>query len=251
MPLQRRLPKIGFRSKIAPLVAEVRLHELALVAGGVVDLDALKKAGRRAGERRDAPASCVGRDQDRRDREGRRRHHGCARGDRSRGRQGRGGLSGPTGEGHSVANPPSSNPIAALGEATPVRRSPAALAVLDRRADRLSHRHVHPGARHRPGGAGAVLPGAAGHDPEHVQHVLGRRAAAAVDLRARHHAVHLGVDHRADEARRDSAAAGSCARKASPAAARSRSTRATARSALAAVPGRRRRRSRCRTRASC
>ena len=45
MPLQRRLPKIGFRSKISPLVAEVRLNELALVKGGVVDLDALKKAG--------------------------------------------------------------------------------------------------------------------------------------------------------------------------------------------------------------
>ena len=45
MPLQRRLPKIGFRSKISPLVAEVRLNELALVSGGVVDLDALKKAG--------------------------------------------------------------------------------------------------------------------------------------------------------------------------------------------------------------
>jgi large subunit ribosomal protein L15 len=45
MPLQRRLPKIGFRSKISPLVAEVRLNELALVPGGVVDLEALKKAG--------------------------------------------------------------------------------------------------------------------------------------------------------------------------------------------------------------
>jgi large subunit ribosomal protein L15 len=45
MPLQRRLPKVGFRSKISPLVAEVRLNELALVAGGVVDLDALKKVG--------------------------------------------------------------------------------------------------------------------------------------------------------------------------------------------------------------
>jgi large subunit ribosomal protein L15 len=45
MPLQRRLPKVGFRSKISPLVAEVRLNELALVPGGVVDLDALKKAG--------------------------------------------------------------------------------------------------------------------------------------------------------------------------------------------------------------
>ena len=39
------MPKIGFRSKISPLVAEVRLNELALVPGGVVDLDALKKAG--------------------------------------------------------------------------------------------------------------------------------------------------------------------------------------------------------------
>jgi large subunit ribosomal protein L15 len=45
MPLQRRLPKVGFRSKIAPLVAEVRLNELALVEGAVVDLDGLKKAG--------------------------------------------------------------------------------------------------------------------------------------------------------------------------------------------------------------
>jgi large subunit ribosomal protein L15 len=44
MPLQRRLPKVGFRSKIAPRVAEVRLNELARIEG-VVDLDALKKAG--------------------------------------------------------------------------------------------------------------------------------------------------------------------------------------------------------------
>jgi len=45
MPLQRRLPKFGFRSRIAPRVAEVRLNELAQVEGGVVDLAALKKAG--------------------------------------------------------------------------------------------------------------------------------------------------------------------------------------------------------------
>jgi large subunit ribosomal protein L15 len=45
MPLQRRLPKFGFRSAIAPRVAEVRLHELALVEGGAVDLESLKKAG--------------------------------------------------------------------------------------------------------------------------------------------------------------------------------------------------------------
>jgi large subunit ribosomal protein L15 len=45
MPLQRRLPKVGFRSKSAPRVAEVRLNELARVTGGVIDLAALKGAG--------------------------------------------------------------------------------------------------------------------------------------------------------------------------------------------------------------
>jgi len=45
MPLQRRLPKVGFRSKIKPSRAEVRLSELAKVDAAVIDLDALKKAG--------------------------------------------------------------------------------------------------------------------------------------------------------------------------------------------------------------
>jgi large subunit ribosomal protein L15 len=45
MPLQRRLPKVGFRSAIKATRAEVRLHELALVEAAVIDLDALKKAG--------------------------------------------------------------------------------------------------------------------------------------------------------------------------------------------------------------
>ena len=44
MPLQRRLPKFGFRSKIAPTVAEVRLSELAKIKGDVIDLDVLKAA---------------------------------------------------------------------------------------------------------------------------------------------------------------------------------------------------------------
>ncbi len=44
MPLQRRLPKVGFNSRTARFVAEIRLHELALVDGGVVDLLALKTA---------------------------------------------------------------------------------------------------------------------------------------------------------------------------------------------------------------
>jgi large subunit ribosomal protein L15 len=44
MPLQRRLPKTGFRSKVAPTVAEVRLSELAKLSGDVVDLASLKAA---------------------------------------------------------------------------------------------------------------------------------------------------------------------------------------------------------------
>jgi len=44
MPLQRRLPKVGFRSAAARLVAEVRLYQLSKIDGGVVDLAALKKA---------------------------------------------------------------------------------------------------------------------------------------------------------------------------------------------------------------
>ncbi len=45
MPLQRRLPKVGFTSRVSLTTAEVRLSELAKVEGDTVDLDALKKAG--------------------------------------------------------------------------------------------------------------------------------------------------------------------------------------------------------------
>ncbi len=44
MPLQRRLPKVGFRSAMKATRAEVRLDELAKVDAAVIDLDALKKA---------------------------------------------------------------------------------------------------------------------------------------------------------------------------------------------------------------
>ncbi|MFO8005915.1 50S ribosomal protein L15 [Thioalkalivibrio sp.] len=44
MPLQRRLPKVGFRSRAKHATAQVRLHELALV-GGDVTLESLKAAG--------------------------------------------------------------------------------------------------------------------------------------------------------------------------------------------------------------
>ncbi|MDH4133146.1 MAG: 50S ribosomal protein L15 [Gammaproteobacteria bacterium] len=44
MPLQRRLPKRGFRSALAPLSAEVRLDELNKVDSAVIDLAVLKSA---------------------------------------------------------------------------------------------------------------------------------------------------------------------------------------------------------------
>ena len=43
MPLQRRLPKIGFRSRMAKYTAELRLHELAIPEDDVIDMDVLKR----------------------------------------------------------------------------------------------------------------------------------------------------------------------------------------------------------------
>ncbi len=44
MPLQRRLPKVGFASRMAYLTAELRLHELELPADDVIDIKSLKNA---------------------------------------------------------------------------------------------------------------------------------------------------------------------------------------------------------------
>ena len=44
MPLQKRLPKYGFSSRIGRTTAQVRLHELNAVDGDVVYLAALKNA---------------------------------------------------------------------------------------------------------------------------------------------------------------------------------------------------------------
>jgi large subunit ribosomal protein L15 len=41
MPLQRRLPKVGFKSLISKYSAEVRLHELNNLSGEVIDLKIL------------------------------------------------------------------------------------------------------------------------------------------------------------------------------------------------------------------
>ena len=42
MPLQRRLPKVGFTSRMAKYSAELRLHELAIPNADVIDLAVLK-----------------------------------------------------------------------------------------------------------------------------------------------------------------------------------------------------------------
>ena len=44
MPIQRRLPKVGFNSRRARVTAEVRLHELMAVEAEVIDVAALKAA---------------------------------------------------------------------------------------------------------------------------------------------------------------------------------------------------------------
>jgi large subunit ribosomal protein L15 len=44
MPLQKRLPKYGFTSRISRTTAQIRLGELNAIEGDVVDLAALKRA---------------------------------------------------------------------------------------------------------------------------------------------------------------------------------------------------------------
>jgi large subunit ribosomal protein L15 len=44
MPLQKRLPKYGFTSRLARVTAQIRTSELAKVDAEVIDLDALKRA---------------------------------------------------------------------------------------------------------------------------------------------------------------------------------------------------------------
>ena len=45
MPLQRRLPKVGFRSKLKADIAEVRLYQLDQLGATTVDFAALMAAG--------------------------------------------------------------------------------------------------------------------------------------------------------------------------------------------------------------
>ncbi|WP_415243724.1 50S ribosomal protein L15 [Zhongshania sp.] len=44
MPLQKRLPKYGFTSRLSRVTAQIRTAELMAVTDDVIDLDALKRA---------------------------------------------------------------------------------------------------------------------------------------------------------------------------------------------------------------
>ena len=45
MPIQRRLPKMGFRSRLARVTDEITLSELSVLDASIIDLDVLKAAG--------------------------------------------------------------------------------------------------------------------------------------------------------------------------------------------------------------
>lgn len=45
MPIQRRLPKMGFKSRVGRTVDQVCLSELSKVSAEVIDLETLRKAG--------------------------------------------------------------------------------------------------------------------------------------------------------------------------------------------------------------
>lgn len=45
MPIQRRLPKFGFKSRVGNLSDEVNLYEVSKITADVIDIQALKDAG--------------------------------------------------------------------------------------------------------------------------------------------------------------------------------------------------------------
>ena len=45
MPLQRRVPKVGFRSAVNRHTAELRLYQINAIDADVIDIDVLRKAG--------------------------------------------------------------------------------------------------------------------------------------------------------------------------------------------------------------
>lgn len=45
MPIQRRLPKMGFKSRVGKTIDQICLNELAKLTAEVIDLEVLRKAG--------------------------------------------------------------------------------------------------------------------------------------------------------------------------------------------------------------
>ena len=45
MPLQKRLPKFGFKSRVSQITAQIRTGELDSVGGEVINIDSLRSAG--------------------------------------------------------------------------------------------------------------------------------------------------------------------------------------------------------------
>ena len=45
MPIQRRLPKMGFKSRVSKTIDEINLSELAKLDAEIIDIDTLKAAG--------------------------------------------------------------------------------------------------------------------------------------------------------------------------------------------------------------
>ena len=188
MPLQRRLPKRGFHNPFRVAYEVVNVGQLeAFDAGAEVTPAALQrqrllrrgKAAAQGPRRRDADArphgarprgEHGGAPEDRGGRRPRRDHRVAAAGNRE--------TDGP--------DHPKHLRDTGAAQADPVHVRPAR---------GLPHRGAHPDAGHRPRGARRLLRGLEGDAARLLRHVLGRRAAAADDLRARDHALHRRGDH--------------------------------------------------------
>jgi hypothetical protein len=223
MPLQRRLPKRGFKSHQLKYNAEV--HAVRPRGASRRRSRPDDAEGGRAGrpDRADGQGHQVRRADQEGRAQGHRRDQGAprlpSRRPAARGLIGRRA----TKQNGTQWQPTRHRP----GQERQVRRPASPACLPGARARGLSPRGAHSRARHRPAAAGSCSRGSRRH-PRPVQHVLRRRAVALHGLRAGHHALHLRVDHHAVDDLRGALARGAEeGRRAGRA--RSRSTRATAR----------------------
>ena len=160
MPIQRRMPKVGFRSKMRPW-PKCGSTSSPRSKAAVIDLDALKKANIIPTFADRAKVVLSGEIKKVVYAQGHRRHQGCARSHREGWRHGRGSAREAEArktEGQEVIRPRKqerrgrqlTEPGISTRRRGAFRRRTQAPAVPDRRPDRLSHRHVHSRAGHRP-----------------------------------------------------------------------------------------------------